>query len=342
MLVHRDYFIRCLRKAKPFIILIGVLTIISSMTPSTSQAQPIQKKDATKATIKELTLWAQQGGGDFINWVTSWNDNELPVSLKFRWKHNLDKAGFVGWEVYALGNRIEGPVSVGTVPQKLTNAFFSIPFRNVVENLDLSTFEVRILAYTAKPPVPGASGIQIKSKLLARSEPVMVTRQGPGDDTQFNVPKLKVTFKEIVVIDDSDDLSAGEIGFAFWAEYSNTKTEYLYHEIPGEDNVDSGESVYPNATLTIENPPNLVRIYVYGVDDDSDIFTTCGNLPGPNQCPDGMRSADPATGYFDINTGITSGDLLDVQHAWKYFSIHANGAEDLEFKVFGYYEITPN
>jgi hypothetical protein len=123
-----------------------------------------------RAIIKPLVLWAQQGGGDFINWVTAWKANSLPISLKFRWKHNLDKVDSVSWDIHANGIRIIGPVSVGTVPPKLTNAFFSIPFRNVVGE-NSGKFEVSIAAYTAQPPIPGESGFQTKPKLLARSEP---------------------------------------------------------------------------------------------------------------------------------------------------------------------------
>jgi hypothetical protein len=165
----------------------------------------------------------------------------------------------------------------------------------------------------------------------------------PGED-EISLPKLRVTFSKIEVLDDSDDLSPGDLGFAFWVEWKGGKTDYKYHSAA----VDSGEDTAPNITFTIDRdsiPGTSAQLHVYGFDDDETEFLplgpfiilmeeTCGHLAAPNSPPSDACPGDAAAGYTTIDTGALGG----AEKPKTDFTIYANGSK-LRFKVFGEYEV---
>lgn len=321
-------------------LLVMMLAIIPTALSASDKVEKFDPKSG-KPGIKPLVLWAQQGSGDFLSWTRDWKDNTLPNSLKLQWKHNFDNVGYVGWEIFKDGSRIKGPVSVGPIPDKVTSAFFSIPFQHEV-GTDTGSYEVRIAAYTANP---SPDGIGIKPFFLGRSDPPVAVRSITGGDTQISLPKLRVTFSRIHVVDDSDKTSPGDLGFGFWVSWSGGKSEVKTHTA----HVSSGDDTNFNIDFVIDRasiPGTTAFLHVYGFDDDETewaplgpfillLLEECGQIADPNaassDCP-----GDTAEGSTPVDTYLLSGS----QGQKKNFTIYANGPE-LRFEAYGHYRVTP-
>ena len=171
---------------------------------------------------------------------------------------------------------------------------------------------------------------------IAPSPPVTLVLTWIQSPTQFELPKLTVVFDKIVVKDDSDDLSAGDLAFGFW----------VYNQGPDVHmaQVDSGDSTYPPVSFTIENSPAWVGVRVYGFDNDEpewiltpggiimSVLPTCGGIASPSdECP-----GDAAEGMCLINTGMSTG----IAKPETPFIIYANGPK-LSFQVEGRFWLSP-
>lgn len=84
--------------------------------------------------------------------------------------------------------------------------------------------------------------------------------------------KVTVNYNPIQVIDDSDDLSGGDL--KFWFGFKNQMDTNSF----GEVNVDSGHFTFPNHTSTRMDAPDTVSLVVVGQDNDCDVFDFC-SLP---------------------------------------------------------------
>jgi hypothetical protein len=96
--------------------------------------------------------------------------------------------------------------------------------------------------------------------------------------------QVTVTFKDIHVIDDSDDLSDGD--FTFWFNVNGAWDDNHLYPSSGEMTIGTGETVHPNYSKAILNPPSSMGIAAYGVDDDCD--------PPFDQCVEGKAPCDAA------------------------------------------------
>ena len=135
---------------------------------------------------------------------------------------------------------------------------------------------------------------------------------------------VEVTFTTIRVIDDSDDLSAGDLRFWFLANGEGPQT--------WSGDVSSGGTISPNKTFTLEDAPGTLSLRVTGADDDEfcpfSLCTCGGGMPegnGSNECADWST----VTRTIDVSSAATTGT----------FEMTATGSP-LKFRVFGRYTVT--
>jgi hypothetical protein len=257
----------------------------------------------TRIWVEKPNIDGQPGWGD------RWQDATIEP-LDFKWITTTEQTGGI-WEVAVNPqfNQIIKSGSAGAAPAEGKFQIFNIDFRYFdLPNINPATFYVRV-----KPFLVQNAGGQVEGK---PSLPVQVTfasvEQG---DTQFVLPTLYVAIQQIEVVDDSDDLSAGDLWFKFTLEGAIATQQY-------EADIASGDSVNPNITFRVENPDQYVTLHVHGCDndtDDGDFGTLC--------------DSDWAMGDTILTTGTGWGGLVKEQTP---FAIYA-GSGNLDFWVRGVY-----
>ena len=131
------------------------------------------------------------------------------MPLSFRWQSTEEDRPVGRWEV-SLTPGFQNVIRHGSAgekpyPGKFTR--FKIDFRDIAAPYTIpATFFVRV------KPVKFAIGGGFAQEAQP-SLPVRVTIAEPGDAPPIVLPHLTVIFDRIKVIDDSDDLSGGEIDF---------------------------------------------------------------------------------------------------------------------------------
>lgn len=111
--------------------------------------------------------------------------------------------------------------------------------------------------------------------------------------------RVTVDYSNIKVTDDSDDLSEGDLTFWFNVDGTWDPADNF-----GEIGMDTGDQVDPNRTLTFDGAPDIMKIGLYGYDDDCDFFDglcSFGSAPGGS---DGGShdEADWATAWTSVLT----------------------------------------
>ena len=143
--------------------------------------------------------------------------------------------------------------------------------------------------------------------------------------------QVTVSFDSIHVIDDSDDLSEGDLRFVF-----NTDGAW---DIPNafEAGIDSGDTVNPGYTQVLVGAPDTVALGVDGLDDDCDFFDglcSMGSAPGTSMGGSNAEQ-DYAQAWTDVNTLVSGpGESFSVP-----FSMSTN-AYALKFSAAGTYSVT--
>ena len=144
---------------------------------------------------------------------------------------------------------------------------------------------------------------------------------------------VKVVWERVLVLDDSDDLSTGEIDFWFWANYGqpNAKFSQYYN-----GDADSGHGYDLNRSVLIENAPNALSLSASGRDDDSNALNHGFHEDGfpPVSGPGSSSAADEnvAKDTFDLTQ---YGDNETVN-----FILNTTPRGNLQFTIFGHFEIT--
>ena len=110
---------------------------------------------------------------------------------------------------------------------------------------------------------------------------------------------VEVNFQKIDVIDDSDDLSGGDLTFWF-----NANGKWNEDNMYGEVTVDTGDSAWPNHVETVHDAPNSILVGTYGHDDDCGPFTLCVEALGPSFTGGSDDEGDWASASMNLNLNI--------------------------------------
>ena len=287
--------------------------------------------------LSKPKLEIQLQSGDFQEYGTHWKQYS-PATVTFRWSHKTANAMFAAYEVRSTLQGVDSPPidqgGLAHLPEVGINSKFKIDFRPIVGNKTWRpiSYFVRVVLYTYGYPklTRLADSLNVKVEIMKGMGPQIIS-----------LPRLKVTFEEINILDDSDNTSDGEFGFSFWLSSGNHNTNYqLFSGSAG-----TGESLYPNKTIILENPPHYVTIHAYGFDDDEMEFIplgpfiillsqACGGAAIPNvslECP-----ADSASGHVQVDSGSNSG----ARSGKRPFNFYATG-DNLIFQVLGHSELFP-
>lgn len=305
-----------------------------------------QQIDPNKVRLGDLLatrLELRQFSGDFERWGHEYAA-PTPETVTFRWSTSLQDVGDALWQVATHPNPTADYVVasgfVGRVPEPGQLGVFDIDFRRTSEGGDLPVSHEPPIAYWVRVvPRRWHTPAPIRFERLTPSPPVQVRITGSGDPQQFDLPRLTASFEKITVVADGDDLSSGDLGFAFWAEYGGQRSQFAYHYA----SADSGDELQSDATVTVEVPPQHVALHAYAFDNDDESITVvfpiiihttylCGLVPDPDAEP--ACPADQADGSTMIVTGTDQANVAPRTP----FTIIANG-DKLRFRVDGHWEV---
>jgi len=286
--------------------------------------------------LPQTFLQVQRLGGDLETWDSYGATDTSQQKMKFRWKTGIESLHAARWQVSLSPDfsHVIDHGGVGTIPARGNYGRFSIDFgRFSAIYAKPAVFYVRVkpLRYAG---MGGAEMDEDERQKFQASLPVRitVTEAGSSPQTGFHLPHtyLKVVFQNILLVDDSDDLSGGDMHFRF--------TVNGVEKVAGtaDDQYNSGE-VIPLAGISflIKDPPDLVPVTITGCDNDDiqfgDHFVSQENYFA-SAC-----GADPDTASIDaeIFTEIKKGRR---RIPYRDFALYAKG-ESLKFEVRGYYEM---
>jgi len=154
---------------------------------------------------------------------------------------------------------------------------------------------------------------------------------------------VKVNFTKIEIVDDSDDLSEGDLGFGFCVHKSSP--------LSYSGGFDTGATFDPNAHFTIKDAPETMKLRVAGFDDDNvevipigpflmSTLNTCGMAAGC-EAPSGDSDCDfeHAIGAKTIDVSGLAQGLTETEG--DTFEMLVGGAgSDLKFKAEGNYQVS--
>jgi hypothetical protein len=161
--------------------------------------------------------------------------------------------------------------------------------------------------------------------------------------------RVVVNFAEIEMIDDSDGFGAGDCDCFFYFNAGN-ETPKEWGHISDPHSIESGTSVHPNVSFTINDAPGEIRIRAKGYDDDTDFGEFCSAGTGP---PEFTGAANwKSSGNFEeclewagdqvlvpVSRRGSDAQPSDVDEEFKEsFTISVNG--ELVYKVHGTYQVT--
>ena len=319
-----------------------LITSVAFSVHAQSHSTAVIHEDTTFYKIPKLEVLVPTGPDSETQ--ATYRLMDAPEVLVFRWSHELVNVRVARYDVFR--SLSGGPfISISSsilpeIPQPNAWGTFNLDLLSL-DNISLGiprSWMVRVSAYTLD------DNLWIQApRLIAKSQRVRIDITGAkSPSTAFSLPTLRVNVEKVIVHDDSDDLSDGELGFAFWVEFSGQKTPLQIHH----DTVSSGGQTTVNKTVTVENPPSSVLLSVYGFDDDENemlpllmppffisVLGTCGQLPQPEPSAAGNCPKDESWGQKTLTLGYSS----SIQN--KPFSIIAAGSSGLHFEVRGNFEV---
>ncbi len=289
--------------------------------------------------LRKTTLQVRRLGGDLATWDSySFTDTSVQ-KVHFRWKTELESLHAARWQV-SISPDFPYIIADGTItpiPPKGQYGHFSI---------DLSafsgTYSKPAVFYVRVKPLKyhligktGQSAAGTDNQDYRPSIPVRITltEAGTGPQTQFNLPKthLKVVFQKILVVEDGDDLSNGDLGFVFNV---NGVEKAIYYE---DDKYGDGDVIQlKDMVFVFTNPPNLVGLSVRGCDEDAD--------PISEKLNELFHRVEDFESYCGNDKASTSGEIFTgtklgrTRIPFKEFSLYAT-SETFKFEVHGYYEM---
>lgn len=169
---------------------------------------------------------------------------------------------------------------------------------------------------------------------------IITVRDGAGrnyqDTGSFVMMKLatnvKIVWERVLILDDSDDLSTGEIKFWFWANYSQPSAKFSDYY---NGDADSGHGYDINRTMFIQNAPTTLSLSASGRDDDGNAVNS--GFVDADYPP--LR-APGKTAAYDENVAKDTFDLTKYgDNETVHFVLNTMGGS-LKFTIFGHLEIT--
>jgi hypothetical protein len=145
----------------------------------------------------------------------------------------------------------------------------------------------------------------------------------------------------IVVLNDSDDGSAGEISIWGWANHGSPGACTFSLEELGGNSASDGQSFAIGRACTIANAPNDLALAVSGIDDDTGPFSRLARGTGVAAPLDGPGHTDSA----DLNVAREVIDLTRFpsepgQTRSQPFTLTSMPGGRLAFEIYGHFEIT--
>lgn len=297
---------------------------------------------AQPSTMPETILQVKRLGGDLETWSTSGSMDTSLQRMDFRWKTREEALNIARWEA-ALSPDFPHAIAQGQItpmPPKDTYGYFSIDFNSFSGAYAKPiTFYIHVKPVKQSTSSMSAFGRESTPSIeITEYEPspavkITLTEAGSTPQTEINLPKthLKVVFEKILLVNDSDDMSGGDLGFKFVVHGMGKETAY------SADKWDSGETIPLNdMVFIITDPPDFARISVFGCDNDE-----AEALPGSPFCSScayrELCGDDPDTASVeqDISTGISLGrtKIPPVR-----LDLSAQGPK-LKFQVYGFWEL---
>ena len=146
---------------------------------------------------------------------------------------------------------------------------------------------------------------------------------------------VRVVWERVLILDDSDDLSTGEVNLWFWANFGQPGAKFSGYS---NGDVDSGRGYDIGESITIENAPNILSLSASGRDDDSNAFNSNfveAGVPSPLNGPADKGAADENVAKSDFDLTKSPGTNVTVP-----FVLNALPGGSLNFTIFGRLEIT--
>ena len=144
---------------------------------------------------------------------------------------------------------------------------------------------------------------------------------------------VKIVWERVRVIDDSDDLSTGEITFWFWANYNQPSAKFTKYY---NGDADSDHDYAINRSMVIQNAPGTLSLSASGRDDDSNVFNS-----GFTDADYPPLIAPGATSAYDENVAKDTFDLTRyADNETVNFVLNTMPGGSLKFRIFGHLEIT--
>jgi len=161
--------------------------------------------------------------------------------------------------------------------------------------------------------------------------------------------RVDVTFAEVQMIDDSDDL--GDCDCFFWFN-AGDETPKPWGDFQHQKSIASDTTVHPNVSFTINDAPSEIRIRALGYDDDSSLGSLCSAGTGyppytgaaswiitSGMAEDCQQvTGDQVTVSTSRQGQPAAPDAVDEQFT-ENFTISA-GLGPLVYKVHGTYKVT--
>lgn len=149
---------------------------------------------------------------------------------------------------------------------------------------------------------------------------------------QREITTVRVVWERVLVLDDSDDLSTGEIQFFLWANYGQPSGK-MFRYYNGD--ADSGRGYGVNKNIVIENAPRMLTVSVSGLDSDAQF--------SPEESPSEPPYSGPSNN--DVNDFNVAKDEFDLEQSPGVnvtvpFVLNAMPGGALNYTVFGRLEIT--
>jgi hypothetical protein len=169
----------------------------------------------------------------------------------------------------------------------------------------------------------------------------LITIPGPGNQPyqatgKFSMAgeatKVTVVWEKVLIEDDSDDLSTGEVDFRFWHNFGQPSGKFIEDRI---GDADTGHTYGLNRTVVIDNASNSLTLSVSGRDED-------GGVNAPFESAD----TDPYTGPSSntaSDKNVASGAFTLSQYADNTsvpFRLSSMSGGALQFVVYGHFEVS--
>ncbi len=259
---------------------------------------------APTASAVAITFWASGGLTPTVEIGTA-----APVQASGRWVFPNGQLTIQGT---ALAPQRSGPLSkkVGVI----ANTFYKFDLTQPnLGALELGTSYYYIISVQ---PNPGGAPAQMTGSFTTLWQ------------------NLKVVFERIHIIDDSDELSDGDINHWYWVNYGHSSAKGY---VRGPEDMESGKTYDVNIVLNIPYAPNTLSLSVSAWDDDNiESAHRFSDIPPPGR--------PQSTQYFDENVAKGEWDLTRFPTAQgqthrQVFKLVSMPGGKLQFEVCGYWEV---